>query len=146
MPLQKCRYCGNIYSTTTNTSVCQNCINIVDDAYSKVRAYLYSDPEERDFESILKETGITEKTLNYLIDEGWVVIDGSKLNGRKKCVTCGVAISEGILCSDCMSKVSGIFKQQNNTTNKEKAKSTDEKTKTESFSGTLPLAHWRNEK
>lgn len=142
MPLKKCKYCGNIYSASTNSSVCPNCIDMVDDAYTKVRSYLYSDPEKKDFESIIENTGVTEKALNYLIDEGWVVIDDSKSDSGKKCATCGAAISEGMLCKKCMSKLSGIFKQQN------KSSSTDSKTekeKTKSYGGALPLEYWKKD-
>lgn len=142
MPLKKCKYCGNIYSSSTNSSVCPNCIDMVDDAYTKVRSYLYSDPEKKDFESIIENTGVTEKALNYLIDEGWVVIDGSRFNGGKKCTTCGAAISESMLCSKCMSKLSGIFEQQGKPNSTE---STSDKIKSKSFRGALPLERWRKE-
>jgi hypothetical protein len=80
-------------------------MNKVDQDFIKVRKYIYQHPDSADFVSIIENTGVSERELNYLIDRGRIQIQGRAAKGNK-CIICGAETSSGSLCSQCKAALS----------------------------------------
>jgi hypothetical protein len=75
-----------------------------DEAYVTVRRYIYQHPGKARFADIVQETGVSEKQLNYLIDQGRIVL-GDVPGGQARCRVCGTATTGDALCSSCREKL-----------------------------------------
>ena len=102
MGIRKCIYCGKPFNSA-GVDLCADCAKTIDDAYAEARKYLYQNPEKTSYASILENTEISEKALNYLIDKN--MLEVRRPTGGPKCSVCGAAISGGSLCADCMKKI-----------------------------------------
>lgn len=103
MALAVCEYCNKPFNSYGST-ICSECGKEIDEAYAKVRRYLYQQPQKADFLSIVENTGVSEKALNYLIKKGHVEIreKGSK---AARCRLCGAETTLGALCESCAAKL-----------------------------------------
>ena len=96
MSLAVCEFCNKAFNSY-GSKICGDCGKELDDAYNKVRRYLYQQPEKADFLAIIEGTGISEKELNYLIKKGRVeIVDRSPKSAR--CRLCGGETKYGTLC------------------------------------------------
>jgi len=103
MALAVCEYCNKAFNSY-GSSICSDCGKELDDAYNKVRRYLYQQPEKADFLAIVEGTGISEKALSYLIKKGRVEIaDRTPKNAR--CRICGAETKLGTLCEACTARM-----------------------------------------
>jgi hypothetical protein len=76
----------------------------VDETYITVRRYLYQNPKNCEYISIIEDTGVSEKELNYLIKKGRIEV-ANKPGGAAKCRACGKETSGGSLCEPCMARI-----------------------------------------
>ena len=102
MAIRKCLYCGKPFNSV-GTDLCAECSEMIDDAYQKARKYFYQNPDRSSYASVLENTEISEKALNYLIDNNMLEI--KKPTGGARCRICGAATSGGSLCNSCMRKI-----------------------------------------
>lgn len=103
MTLCKCEFCGRPFSGA-GTKLCGECARQMDEAYVKVRKYIYQNPGRADFASIMEHTEVSEEALSYLIDKGRLTVDGPATRGSR-CKACGVRIQNGMLCEQCRKKL-----------------------------------------
>jgi predicted amidophosphoribosyltransferase len=103
MSLAVCEFCDKAFNSY-GSKICGDCGKELDDAYNKVRRYLYQQPEKADFLAIIEGTGISEKELNYLIKKGRVeIVDRSPKSAR--CRLCGGETKYGTLCEACAARM-----------------------------------------
>lgn len=103
MALAVCEFCNKPFSSF-GSKICAECGKEIDDAYAKVRRYLYQQPDKADFLSIVESTGVSEKALNFLIKKGYVEIR-KKLPKAGRCRLCGAETTLGALCESCTAKM-----------------------------------------
>lgn len=99
----KCEFCGKPFNSI-GSKLCVDCMKLVDETYVKVRKYIYQNPGRADFASIVEDTEVPENALNYLIDQGRLMINNGR-GGGVKCRACGAETEEGILCERCRNKL-----------------------------------------
>jgi hypothetical protein len=103
MALAVCEFCNKAFNSY-GSKICSDCGKDIDDAYNKVRRYLYQQPEKADFLSIVEGTGISEKELSYLMKKGRVeIVDRSPKSVR--CRLCGGETKYGTLCDTCAARM-----------------------------------------
>ena len=129
MALNKCQVCEKLCNEM-GTGICVDCMKKLDEEFIKVRRYIYQNPDGADFASVIENTGISERELNYLIDRGRIQIQGRIAKGTK-CIICGAETSESSLCPQCKAALS----PGSESANKAHPGSKDRKTK--------PLQHTR---
>lgn len=103
MALCKCELCEKPFNSF-GTKLCGDCMREADDAYVKVRKYIYQNQNKVDFASIIENTGVAEKMLCCLIDQGRVMIDGGNVR-RARCKACGAETEGDLLCGKCRKKL-----------------------------------------
>ncbi|HHU22245.1 MAG TPA: hypothetical protein GXZ52_02325 [Clostridiales bacterium] len=130
MALNKCQFCEKLFNDM-GTGICVECMNKVDEGFVKVRKYIYQNPDSADFASIIQNTGVSERELNYLIDRGRIQIQGRSAKG-KKCIICGAETSGGSLCPQC---------KQSLSPEKDRAEKPQSKTNRTDDKKTRPLMH-----
>jgi hypothetical protein len=105
MALAKCELCEKPFNSFGGKKLCGPCTDEVDKAYVIVRKYIYQNPGKSDFMTIVEATGVPEKVLNCLIDQGRIVTADRGGGKAPRCKACGVPIQEGVLCPRCKSKL-----------------------------------------
>lgn len=103
MAISACEICGKPFNDALG-KICAACVKRVDEAYATVRRYMYRNPNNCDYISIIKDTDVSEKDLNYLIKKGRVEI-ANKPGGAAKCRACGKETSGSSICEPCMAKI-----------------------------------------
>ncbi len=103
MAIGVCDYCGKPFNNVGG-KLCIPCTKIVDETYVKIRRYIYQNPKESEFLTILEATDVPEKALNYLIKKGRIEVVGSP-SGGAKCRACGKDTSGSAICEQCMAKI-----------------------------------------
>jgi predicted amidophosphoribosyltransferase len=103
LALCKCEFCEKPFNSF-GTNLCADCSHEADDAYKKVRKYIYQNPNKVNFATIIKNTGVTEKMLSYLIDQGRIIIDGGNVGGAR-CKACGAKTDGDVICEKCRKKL-----------------------------------------
>lgn len=107
MALSKCDYCGKPFNSM-GSKVCSDCMQRLDEAFIIIRKYIYQNSVKTDFTAIIENTGVSEKILSYLMNQGRVNIDNTSGKGGK-CRVCGSETQSGVLCEQCKQK---LFSEQ----------------------------------
>jgi hypothetical protein len=136
--LRKCDHCGKLFNSV-GSKLCMECLQLADDAYIKVRKYIYQNHGKADFASIIEETEVSEKTLSYLINEGRIVIENGVGRGTR-CRACGAETSSGSLCPQCTQKLISE-KLMSGSTEKEKEKEKEKENRKTAGSRVQPLSY-----
>lgn len=103
LALCRCEFCGNAFNSF-GSKICADCSKAVDEAYVKIRKYIYQNPGKAHYSTIMEEADVSEKELSYLIKQGKIDID-NKVGIGNRCRSCGVETSVGSLCEQCRMKV-----------------------------------------
>jgi NMD protein affecting ribosome stability and mRNA decay len=103
MAISACEICGKPFNDALG-KICGACSKNVDQTYIKVRKYMYQNPKNCEFITIVENTGVSEKELNWLIKKGRIEI-ADKPSGAAKCRACGKETSGSSLCDSCMAKI-----------------------------------------
>lgn len=104
MALKKCSFCEKVFNDV-GTGLCSQCMNEVDKAFIKVRKFIYQNPDSADFSSIIENTEVPERELNYLVNLGRIQISDRPVGGEK-CIICGVKTSGSSICFKCKNDLS----------------------------------------
>jgi hypothetical protein len=68
MDIRNCKRCGKIYSYT-GVEVCPNCLAIEQEDFSKVRDYLYQNPNST-IPEVSEATGVDVRVITRFLREG----------------------------------------------------------------------------
>lgn len=104
MNIVKCKICREPFNSYGG-QVCPVCLEQLDKDFFTVRDYIYDHPREASVDQIAEATGIKEKHIVYLLEEGRLSVKGDiagvNLGGGLKCQVCGRGINSGTLCESC---------------------------------------------
>lgn len=116
MALHNCDYCGKVFNSA-GSRVCPECSKLLDEVYMKVRKYIYQDSRSANFSNIVENTGVPEKALSHLINQGRISL-GNRMAGGIKCRICGKEAEDGVLCDRCKDRLRSekLFSQLTGTT------------------------------
>jgi predicted amidophosphoribosyltransferase len=103
LALSKCALCGKAFNSV-GSRLCAPCMKQLDEAYVKVRRFIYQNPDKAAFASIVEGAQVEEETLSYLIDQGRIVIGGTA-GGGTRCRACGAVTAGDALCERCRSRL-----------------------------------------
>lgn len=104
MALCTCDFCGKPFNSI-GAKICPECIQQLDCVYIKVRKYIYQNPEESTFASVIEHTEVPEKFLSYLISQGRIILEDRIGTGTARCRACGRIVSSGPFCDSCRQKL-----------------------------------------
>lgn len=99
--VKQCRQCKKLFQSY-GAAVCPECLDKMDNDYRLVKEYLYDNPESNVVE-IVKETGVSEKTVLGFLREGRLSIISD--DGFLVCMECGKPIYSGKYCESCMKRL-----------------------------------------
>ena len=97
--VRSCAICGTLFMSY-GSNICAACLEQVDEAYKKIREYMYRAQDGVHVKALHEQTGVSERIILYLMKEGRLVNHEVK-DGNLKCVACGAPISSGKLCPKC---------------------------------------------
>lgn len=109
MNLKNCSRCKRIFSTSSDTTVCQNCIKRDEEEFKKVREYLREN-RGADINTVSEETGVTTKVITKYLKEGRLEVSEG-ISSFLRCEKCGVSIRTGRYCNECSRKISRSLKR-----------------------------------
>jgi len=107
MQIIQCAICGKLLQSH-GEKICAECAEQADRDFLVVRDYIYRAETGVDVNDILKNTGVSEKIVLYLIREGRLSQCGEIKGGTMKCAACGAPIPRGKLCQKCASTWSDL--------------------------------------
>lgn len=106
MNLKNCRDCGRVFAYT-GSLLCSNCLDKLDQAFYKVREYLYKYPNAN-IDKISEETEVPRKTILQMLKEGRLELK-AEASGLT-CRTCKAPVSAGLYCPGCLHETERRFK------------------------------------
>lgn len=98
MNLKNCRECGRVFAFSGN-HLCPRCLESLDQAFYKVREYLYKDPDAN-IDKISEDTEVPRKIILQMLREGRLELK-AEVSGLT-CRSCKAPISAGMYCSGCL--------------------------------------------
>lgn len=125
MALCSCEFCGKPFNSI-GSKLCPECLKKTDEYYLQVRKFIYQNPEQATFTSIVEQTEVPEQVLNYLISQGRVVLEDYSGSGTMRCRACGQITNGGSLCDRCRKKLmlEHLMPQEKNVPTKTNGKNT----------------------
>ncbi len=133
MALSQCAFCGKLFNDAMGKE-CMECKGILDDAFVKVRAYLYASKEPVTAPEIVEKLGVSEKVLDYLIKQNRIILNGSAPGSSRKCRVCGAPTTGAQLCEACSAKFNSSVRENNPPEKKQQPG--------RSSAGSQPMATW----
>ncbi len=97
MELKNCNVCGKIFVYFGNKT-CRNCVEELEQAYIKVRDYIYKNPDA-DILKLVEDTGVDEKLILQMLREGRLQLRNE--DPSLGCMKCGKPIKMGYYCKMC---------------------------------------------
>ncbi|MCL1816347.1 MAG: flagellar protein [Clostridiales bacterium] len=107
----KCKLCRAPFFST-GSSLCPACQEQTDRDFIVVRDYIYDHPQHVGMDEIAEATGVSEKTIIYLLqEERLTATDSLNIKSDLRCQLCGKAISSGSICSSCKASLTKDLSQ-----------------------------------
>lgn len=116
MEIVQCKICNKPFQSVGAT-ICYKCLNDVDDAFVRIREFLYDNPEKATIEEICEATDTPKSIVIHLIHENRLSTTDSNYS-NSVCQYCRRPISSGMICDKCRKDLSNtllksIPKQEN---------------------------------
>jgi predicted amidophosphoribosyltransferase len=97
----KCQLC-RIPFFSYGGRLCPGCQEQIDKDFIAVRDYIYDHPHQASVEEVATATGVSEKSIVYLLEEERLIATGIiNASSGRCCQFCGAKISEGGVCEPC---------------------------------------------
>jgi len=101
MDFAKCKLCRAPFFSY-GSRLCPECEGQVDKDFITVRDFIYDHPQHSGIEDIAAATGVSEKTIIYLLEEERIMASGALASSvGLSCSICGKSISAGTICESC---------------------------------------------
>lgn len=100
----QCKLCSKPFQSVGG-SICYHCLGEIDDAFIKIRDFLYDNPEKSTIDEIAEATDTPRKIVIHLIQEGRLSASDSDYNGPV-CPYCRRPVSNGAMCDKCRRELS----------------------------------------
>jgi hypothetical protein len=102
MSLSNCIRCGKMFHKSSAGRVCSDCIVAEEEAFTSVRDFLETHPG-CDLKEIEAGTDVDGSVVMRFLREGRLAVLGPLADGVKgECKRCGLEISYGKFCKDCI--------------------------------------------
>lgn len=102
---KKCKMCGKIFASTGG-SECPQCIMDTEKKFGLIKEYLYNHPDATVVQ-ISEATEVEEKMILHFLKEGRLEMKSA--DGSLRCEKCGVSITSGRMCNNCMNSLSNAL-------------------------------------
>lgn len=98
--LRNCKKCGKMFSYSSGTLICPNCISKDEEDFKNVRQYLYENPGATlpEVSTVLE---ISAEKIKRFLREGRLEIVNTEGNVILECERCGKSIKSGQYCNEC---------------------------------------------
>ena len=106
MTARQCRRCRKLYIPVGLNPNCPECVRRIDEAFVRVRDYLYSHPSAS-MDELIELGDVTPADVDGWLREGRLLV--SKDTKLIVCVRCGKPISSGKLCGDCAGTIGSMY-------------------------------------
>ncbi len=103
----QCAICGKLL-LSHGEKICAKCAEQADKDFLVVRDYINRAQTGVDVSDILKNTGVAEKIVLYLMKDGRLSQCGEIKGAALKCAACGAPITRGRLCPKCSAAWSSL--------------------------------------
>lgn len=103
MEVMLCKGCGRLFNSSYGEEYCNECQNLPDTDFKKVREYLWEHPNTP-AETVAKACGVPLKTVMHYVKQQRLEISKDSMM-LLKCENCGKSILSGTYCRDCESKL-----------------------------------------
>ena len=103
MNVSNCRGCGRLYNAITNTKLCPQCVNKLENKFSQVKEYLRENPNSS-INKVSKEMDVSVKQIKQWVREERLVFSNTSVGGIE-CEQCGKIIRTGRFCNECKFKI-----------------------------------------
>ena len=106
MEFLKCKLCREPFYSHGNR-LCPQCHEQIDKDFIAVRDYIYDHPHNTGVDQIVSATGVSEKSIIYLLEEERLTATGAlAATSGLRCTICGTTISAGVICESCKAALS----------------------------------------
>ena len=105
MQVRQCDFCRMPYQSY-GKKICNDCLLEIDEDFILIREYLY-DHDRAGIEEVSEATGVTRKTIIYLLKEERLIV-GDEIDGGGgflKCESCKKPINTGKMCAACKKEI-----------------------------------------
>lgn len=96
----QCKMCRKPFNSNGG-KVCPSCMSEIEEAFSKIRDFIYDNPGDHNAKEIAEETDVPEKYIVHLMQEGRLISKTDSGISGLYCEVCKKPISEGKMCEDC---------------------------------------------
>jgi len=109
MQVKQCEFCRMPH---LGNRLCADCLLKLDEDFILVREYLY-DHDGADIEEVSAETGVSKKTIFYLLKEERLLVgdENGRANSILTCESCKKPIHTGRMCTGCKKEVMTALQQ-----------------------------------
>ncbi|MCL2497643.1 MAG: hypothetical protein FWF06_03400 [Symbiobacteriaceae bacterium] len=108
MELSSCERCDKAFIRTAPLQVlCQNCIQLEEEEFIKVKDFLFSHPVAN-IQTIAEALEIPQKTILRFMQSGRLEIRGAT---SQVCHNCGKKIDKGSMCPECQALLAREIQQ-----------------------------------
>ncbi|WP_010681200.1 MerR family transcriptional regulator [Acetivibrio cellulolyticus] len=115
--VRNCKRCNKIFNYIGGAPICQDCKQLDEVNFKKVKEYLYDHPRSSLFD-VSKELEISVQQIKVYLKEGRLEIVGSEGNMILECERCGKSITTGRFCNECSKEVTNDIKSTADQMNK----------------------------
>lgn len=104
MELANCRRCGKLFRSV-GVRICPDCLELEEEEFQKVKAYLREHPEARILE-VSEATGVSAAQILEFVRRGKLIAHSPDSDLAVECTVCGTRIVSGRLCRRCQADLS----------------------------------------
>ncbi len=103
MEVSNCRGCGRLFNVITNTRLCPQCIQKLEDKFQEVKVYLEEHPNSP-IDIVSQDNDVSVKQIRQWVREERLAFSEGSAVGIE-CEGCGRQILTGRYCDECKYKV-----------------------------------------
>lgn len=104
MDISNCRGCGRLFNVITNSRLCPQCVQALEDKFQQVKEYLREKPNSS-IDAVAQDNDVSVKQIRQWVREERLTFSEESLVGIE-CEQCGTQIRTGRFCESCKLKIS----------------------------------------
>lgn len=105
--IAQCRICNKPFQSY-GSKICYKCLDEVDEAFVRIREFLYDNPDKSTIDEICEATNTPKKIVIHLIHENRLSASDGNYGGLV-CRYCHRPISSGMMCDKCRNDLSNTL-------------------------------------
>lgn len=98
--VRNCRRCGRLFTFLGGAPICQECKQMDEEDFKKIKEYLYENPGAS-LSLVSSELDISVEKIKRFLKEGRLEITSDEGNIILECEKCGKSIKSGRFCDEC---------------------------------------------